>query len=123
MKRRPIKFRFFCPPAKGFIEAYRFNGYVDELFEEDPTLIPSQYSGFKDDYGNEIWEGDIIEFTRRDRDITFLAEIDFVEGGFLAKIIKQEGTLSFFWLAHISDYKNIKVVGNKFENTELIKFE
>lgn len=120
MKRRPIKFRFFCPPAKGFVEAYRYNGLVDELFHEDPTLVPSQYTGLKDDYGNEIWEGDIVQFKRKDRDMVFNAEIDFVEGGFMAKIIKHEGTLSFFWLAHITEYKDIKVIGNKFENPELL---
>lgn len=120
MKRRPIKFRFFCPPAKGFVEAYRYSGYVEDLFgEEDPTLVPSQYTGLKDDYGNEIWEGDVIKFKRKDRDMTFLAEIDFVEGAFLAKIIKSEGTLSFFWLSHLNDYTDIKVMGNKFENPEL----
>jgi len=119
VKRRPIKFRFFCPPDKGFVEAYRYNGVVDELFHEDPTLVPSQYTGLKDDYGNEIWEGDIVEFKRKDRDMTFLAEIDFVEGAFLAKIIKSEGTLSFFWLSHLNDYTDIKVMGNKFENPEL----
>jgi uncharacterized phage protein (TIGR01671 family) len=121
VKRRPIKFRFFCVPAKGFIEAYRYNGHVDDLFnEEDPLLLPSQYTGMLDDYGNEIWEGDIVQFKRKDRDRIFNAEIDFVEGGFMAKIIKHEGTLSFFWLAHINDYKDIKVIGNKFENPELL---
>lgn len=120
MKRRPIKFRFFCPPAKGFVEAYRYNGLVDELFEEDPTLIPSQFTGLKDNYGNEIWEGDILELERESRPGTITAVIEYVEGGFLAKFINHSGTMSFFWLAHLHEYTNIKVIGNKFENPELL---
>lgn len=119
--KRKIQFRFYCPPAKGFVQDYKYNGRVDELFDEDDKiLIPSQYTGFFDDYGNKIFEGDIISYKRKDRDGYYNAVIEFVEGGFLAKIIKHEGTLSFWWMAHIHDYEDIKVIGNVWNNAQLL---
>jgi hypothetical protein len=117
--QRAIKFRFWNPPGKSFVQLYKYSGYVDELFEQDSMLIPSQYTGLIDDFGNEIWEGDIIELKRKDREGLHKAEIQFVEGAYLAKFIKHEGTLSFFWLPHLNDYCEVKVIGNKFANTEL----
>lgn len=119
MQNRIIKFRFWNPPGKAFVQKYKYSGLVDELFEQDDMLIPSQYTGLKDDFGNEIWEGDIIEFKRKDRDGINKAEIQFVEGAFLSKFIKHEGTLQFFWMSHINDYQQIKVIGNCFQNPEL----
>jgi hypothetical protein len=119
MRNRIVKFRFWNPPAKSFVEHYKYSGYVDELFDQDDMLIPSQYTGLTDDFGNEIWEGDIIELKRKDREGLHRAEIQFVEGAYLAKFIKHEGTLSFFWLPHLNDYCEVKVIGNKFENIEL----
>ena len=36
------------------------------------------------------------------------------------EFIKHEGTLSFFWLPQLNDYCDVKVIGNKFANPELI---
>jgi len=118
---RSIKFRFWSPQGKAFVEQYKYSGLVDELFDEREwsILVPSQYTGLKDDFENEIWEGDIIELKRKDREGLHRAEIQFVEGAYLAKFIKHEGTLSFFWLPHLNDYCEVKVIGNKFEHPEL----
>jgi len=120
--RRKIKFRFFCPPAKGFVEQYNYKGAVDDLFgEEDLTLIPSQYTGVNDCDGKEIWEGDIIEYKRPGWEQTFNALIDFDKGAFVAKIIKSAGTFQIFTLFQANEFvREIRVVGNKFENPELI---
>jgi uncharacterized phage protein (TIGR01671 family) len=118
-KKPKIQFRFYCRPAKGFIQDYKYNGLVEELFD-DELLIPSQYTGFFDDYGNKIFEGDIISYKRKDRDGYYKAAIEFVEGGFLAKILKHEGTLSFWWIAHIHDYEDIKVIGNIWDDLDLL---
>lgn len=122
-KQRKIKFRFFCPAAEKFVEKYRYEGYVDQLFDPNSKiLVSSQFTGEQDDFGNQIWEGDIIEFKRKGQDKVFRAEIEFTEGAFLAKIVKNERTLQWFWLYHLRDYnENIKVIGNKFENKDLIK--
>lgn len=120
-KKRPIKFRFFCPAANSFIENYNYNGAVDELFDEDPVLIPSQYTGETDNYGNKIWEGDIIQFKRKGFNDYTKAVIEYQEGAFLANVKKKEGgTLSWFWLFHLYEQEDIKVIGNQFENPDLL---
>ena len=125
---RTIKFRFWNPPGKAFVQQYKYSGYVDELFEQDSMLIPSQYTEMKDCNGKEIWEGDIIEFERplTSKDFKkFTAIISYANAAYLvmAKTSDVEGTLAYIWLHDLSkeiyNWK-IKVIGNKFANPELI---
>ena len=125
---RTIKFRFWNPPGKAFVEQYKYKGLVDELFEQDDMLIPSQYTDMKDCNGKEIWEGDIIEFERplTSKDFKkFTAIISYANAAYLvmAKTSDVEGTLAYIWLHDLSkeiyNWK-VKVIGNKFEHPELI---
>ena len=124
---RTIKFRFWNPPGKAFVQQYKYSGYVDELFEQDSMLIPSQYTEMKDCNGKEIWEGDIIEFerplTKKDSK-KYTAIIYYEDAAYLvmAKTSDVEGTLAYIWLHDLSKeiYTwKIKVIGNKFQNPEL----
>jgi uncharacterized phage protein (TIGR01671 family) len=65
MKKRTIKFRFWCPAGKAFVRDYKYNGFVDELFDEKDfdTLVPQQFTGLIDKNGKEIYEGDLINFS------------------------------------------------------------
>lgn len=56
------KFRFWNPQAKAFVENYKYNGLVDELFEPDPILIPQQFLGILDKNMKEVYEGDVVKF-------------------------------------------------------------
>jgi uncharacterized phage protein (TIGR01671 family) len=58
------KFRFWNPQAKGFVTNYKYNGFVDELFEPDEFLIPQQSIGILDKNMKEIFEGDVVEFDK-----------------------------------------------------------
>ena len=80
-----------------------------------------QYTGLKDKNGKEIYEGDILQ----DKDCIY--KVIFEYGSFDGKIIEvlrnvgtQKGMtyqLSFI----ISDNDNIKVIGNIYENPELLE--
>ena len=123
---RTIKFRFWNPPGKAFVQQYKYKGLVDELFEQDSMLIPSQYTEMKDCNGKEIWEGDIIEFerplTKKDSK-KYTAIICYEDAAYLIKTKDAEGTLTYGLLHDLSDsiYNwKVKVIGNKFANQELI---
>lgn len=65
MKHRKIKFRFWCPAGKAFVRDYKYNGFVDELFDEKEydVLIPQQFTGLIDKNGIEVYEGDLLNFS------------------------------------------------------------
>jgi hypothetical protein len=56
------KFKFWNPQVKGFVENYKYNGLVDELFEPDPYLRPHQFLGILDSNMKEVYEGDVVRF-------------------------------------------------------------
>jgi len=122
---RSIKFRFWSPQGKAFVQQYKYNGYVDELFEQDSMLIPSQYTDMKDCNGKEIWEGDILEYERplTNKDSKkYIAIVSYEDAAYSIRSKETEGTLTYGLLHDLSNaiYTwKVKVIGNKFENPEL----
>lgn len=57
------KFRFWNPQAEAFVNNYKYNGLVSELFDPDPCLIPQQFIGIFDTKMEEVYEGDVVKFT------------------------------------------------------------
>ncbi len=55
------KFRFWNPQVKGFVQNYKYNGFVDELFEPDEFLKPQQFLGIIDKNMKELYEGDVVK--------------------------------------------------------------
>jgi|688.fasta_scaffold1118751_2 hypothetical protein len=116
--KRPIKFRFWCKPAKSFVQNYNFNGAVDDLFnEEDQTLEASEFTGVNDLSGKEIYEGDILEITfKRWFNKKYTGTVEYKDGAFYCKLSNPEGTLSVFWLHQTKFYDcDLNIIGNKFE--------
>jgi len=78
------------------------------LVEEDDILM--QYTGLKDKNGKEIYEGDIVKFSGRGKWI-----VEWESG-------ENDG---YSWEGYStpikSDYKTFEIIGNIYENPELIK--
>ena len=106
------KFRFWNPPGKAFVEQYKYNGLVDELFDGDDMLIPSQFTGLFDKNQKELWEGDIVKFHEDKTGV-----VDFQYGSFILKIKNPSSTMGFAFLHAVGLFE---IIGNKFENPELI---
>ena len=121
---REIKFRVYNPRDNKmhfditgfeFIDECEMSGvFIDGAFYLKEEIELMQYAGLKDKNGKEIYEGDILPFTM----ITGKIEnyyIVFRDGEFEA-INKQDS--NFIWR---SAWKESEVIGNIYENPELLK--
>ncbi len=128
---REIKFRFWGVALKPsqFIDLSNWNIYTktghDVLFGSfgffnSSLIIPQQFTGLKDNFNKEIYEGDIIENGSGRRFIvewTCLSfefrEIEKTNDGkfYLDRIVSNVGDIS----------KCCRIIGNIFENPELLK--
>jgi hypothetical protein len=100
----------FAVTAEGKIIHYWFHDNWDYPRSHSanlPYLVIQQYTGLKDNNGQEIYEGDIVEWQSH---IGYREEVVFSDG--------------VFWATSIPLYevaKNAEVIGNNFENLELLK--
>lgn len=105
---RPIKFREPIVNRKGVFVDWHYWGVFDGCFIA-PILYKNphfQFTGFCDKEGQQIWEGDIMEyFTTYDKRITVVVEY---EAGFMLPH------------GHIAP-PTLKVIGNVYENPELLE--
>ena len=92
------------------------------------TVIPEtvgQYTGLTDKNGKKIFEGDICEvtvFTCEGEDKHFLCEVCFEYSSFIFRDLKRSGLEILF--SDIYDFKtDVEVIGNIYDNPELIRNE
>jgi uncharacterized phage protein (TIGR01671 family) len=91
----------------GYVTA--FNCYGEEIDFEDGRFAVQQYTGLKDSKGVEIYEGDIVEIGDRKKEVIFNIGMFYIDE-------------NYGDIVPISEVDNIiKVIGNIFENPELIK--
>ena len=129
---REIKFRVWCNNKKEWEKdawhiAYD-GGIIDskKMFEmKKQTHFLLQYTGLKDKNGKEIYEGDVvIQYEIPNKPFDVKREVFFSDGMFcVGKIGETETPL---YLETNTSYRGknvnlIEVIGNKFENPELLK--
>ena len=124
MENREIKFRTWCSIDKYF-EYGDLHDFPQGLY--DGTL-PQQFTGLKDKNGREIYEGDRVNYDG-ESDITyhkpgivsigeyFTHAKKFEHFGIRVKRIDMD---SYFGL-NFSESKDYLIIGNIFENPELLK--
>lgn len=122
---REIKFRVWDKKREEFIYKFSVTEFVsydpdlNEIFEKNDFVF-QQYTGLKDKNGREIYEGDILLYELSYEEShggeleNELYEVKFVDGLFVWS------DQSFCGQA---DAKSFEVVGNVFENLELLKDE
>jgi uncharacterized phage protein (TIGR01671 family) len=84
-------------------------------------FILMQFTGLRDKNGKEIYEGDVIEATSENYDDPIVFEVKPTEGG--TYLFPEEMANEFIPLLEDADDQEcqLKVIGNIYENPELLK--
>ena len=122
---REIKFRAWDREAQKmfYSKTEQFDDMLGFRFEHftDDFPVYMQYTGLKDKNGKEIYEGDILEYKHKDifEKIYVVGIVKWIMGGFFFK--KSKEVIDEWWTANLIYYKkDIKVIGNIYDNPELL---
>jgi hypothetical protein len=125
---REIKFRAWDKESKRMHTNFKltdiFRGDRSEIFCDDPSWVDPdlesavimQYTGLKDNHGKEISEGDIVEGDGRLANKVYAAKVVWHYSEW--KLISITG----FGFVSGQYWDNLKVIGNIYENTELMQY-
>lgn len=127
---RAPKFRAWTEEGKAmYYDVYPFKddtlllSYDEVAFDEVPAsdFILMQSTGLKDIHGEEIFEGDIVEFHDKDQSYQGIVTYDKEFGEFT--LVERDGfDYSFEYLSvWYCDLSSLEVIGNKYEDPELLK--
>ena len=121
------KFRAWDKETKtmnGMAEIYRNRNQEIELRPRDVNIILMQSTGLKDKNGKEIFEGDILEVTDKHN---WLEVVSYSQekAMFVTEEINREFKVPESPLYDLSDstFLKFEVIGNIYENPELLEVE
>ncbi|RAS90296.1 hypothetical protein A6E21_25905 [Bacillus cereus] len=112
-RMREIKFRGWYGENIGMLEP-TFNGNINEIFNQE-DVVYMQYTGLTDKDGKEIYEGDIVKISGH----PFQGSID-IDGNYEVGYNELMELCCGGWYLHRMRHW-AEVIGNKFENPELLK--
>jgi len=102
------KFRFWNPQTRSFLTNYKYNGFVDELFEPDEFIKPQQFLGILDSRMKEIYEGDVVNVDYLDGEKTATGVIQY-NNSYCAYVI--DSSIGVVPIMHIS-LDSLEIIGN-----------
>ena len=128
IKQREIKFRAWDKTKNIMIypkdlsiftinlvgEIFAIDGHAEKLNKDEFILL--QYTGLKDKNGKEIWEGDIVEYPQVFDEPKNVGEIKYNDEFASFDI---QGWFGGYGLC--SNVDSIEIIGNIYENPELLK--
>ena len=95
--------------------AHDYNISQNEVIPESV----GQFTGLKDSLGKEIWEGDIIHCLKKGMQFGAVEQVEFKRGCFILR--HRDIPVSVFEeFEDFEDFMDIVVVGNIYENPELL---
>lgn len=124
---REIKFRIWDENSKKWLDNYRVYQYGNIANNGEWTdreeVVVQQYTGLKDNNGKEIYEGDIVSYSvtafGSTEDIRLVVEYDSFRGCYDAMMPPtKEPSIPMSFANALMD---CRMVGNIFENPELLK--
>jgi uncharacterized phage protein (TIGR01671 family) len=129
--KREIKFRAWngefmhYPMAESYVVRFdgvvrKFNAITQKYTTQEWELM--QYTGLKDKYGKEVYEGDIVKTP-----LNNICEIKWAEviEEWRGDIFKYTGfglrNIKYNKMYHLDDVESFEIIGNIYANPELLK--
>ena len=110
----------------GFNDESEMPYFCDYMSGIDEAVIPEticEYTGKKDKNGNRIFEGDIVRFSDKDWTESGIATVDFESGKWKINGRYTTKISAIVWLDLYRMGFEYEVIGNKWDNPELLEVE